>query len=436
MCNELREGSRKAHQKIVVHFRSLCNGEWLQLADNEYARSYLTLHLDEAGQYDELFQLVATNNLWAETRYKVEGDFTGYLADLERAWRWVDGTAAWNVGRQIQCALIKSSIHSLVGNLSPALLRQLIETGLWSAARVLAYIGQIPDEEKRRLALCLVSSLLPAPLVNESAVVARTINDARLRALALTDVLRISACESKPQLIEEVLRTIKAVDSYRRMEVLGTLAPELTSEYVYEALEIAHSIPAGYTRFQAMISLVIVVPEDQRRGYVLELLNSLSDITAEYEQIDVIVQLAAKFPSDVPREALERILAIKDDYLRADGLAQLAQYLPPALKQYVLQESFKLAPRITDVYARVDLLMKLKNAGIASINPEILNSALVSARLIHKPHSRAQVLRMLMTIAPDEMQESIARDAYETAQSITSWGGMAQESMQSYTIRA
>src|SRR5687767_12206219 len=144
------------------------------MADNDYARRFLCTHLAGAGWYSKLFTLVAQSNRWAEARYRVEENYLGYLTDLALAWQWAESDG-WNVGFQIRCALIESSIRSLAGHLPSDLLCQAVEASIWSPGKALTRIQEIPEERQRAEALVQIAPLLPDGLITEALKLVETL---------------------------------------------------------------------------------------------------------------------------------------------------------------------------------------------------------------------------------------------------------------------
>jgi hypothetical protein len=145
LIDELSHRTRNAHACIVKYYRQQCRGEWIKLADDAYALMYLCLHLSASGDDETVYQLVAMSNAWAEAKYAKEESYTSYLFDLNRAWQYAEAEDHWNIGRQIRCALIEGSIHSLASNITPELLALFIESQLYTPARALSQIPQISN---------------------------------------------------------------------------------------------------------------------------------------------------------------------------------------------------------------------------------------------------------------------------------------------------
>ena len=309
LVDELRRRTRDAHARIVEDYRQQCSGDWLQVAGQDYARRHLVTHLAGAERFDELFSLVAESNRWAEARYAEEESYAGYLTDLEQAWRSVEEGARWDVGRQVRCALIESSIHSLAGNILPGLLLQLVETGLWSPARALAHIPPMPDESQRAQALAEIMPILPAPLKPEALAAARGITDEGARARVLSG------------LAEHLPEALKA-------------------EAVREALAAARGITDEGARAWALSGLAEHLPEALKAEAVREALAAARGITDEGARARVLSGLAEHLPEALKAEALAAARGITAEYARARALSGVAPHLPEELRGEAMREVF------------------------------------------------------------------------------------------------
>ncbi|MCS6964817.1 MAG: ATP-binding protein, partial [Thermoflexus sp.] len=206
LVEEMSERTREAHRQIALSYIQSAGGDWRRLSeiDDGYGLRHLGAHLAAAGEWEKLHKLVAEGDEhqpWAEARYAAEGDYGGYLMDLELARRHAmreegrqDPRA---VGRQVRYALIEASIRSLAGNIPPELLIALVEKGLWKASAALGYARQVPDERHRAHALTALAPHLFEGLLQEALAAAREIRDEWARARALAELA--------PQLSEDLL---------------------------------------------------------------------------------------------------------------------------------------------------------------------------------------------------------------------------------------
>ena len=186
-----------AHRRIAEYYIRQAGGDWGRLAevDGGYGLRHLGAHLAAGGKWEELYELVALGKEkqpWAEARHAAEGNYAGYLADLDLSWRRAeeegkDAPAA--LGRQARCALIESSIHSLAGNIPPELLVAAVEKKVWEPQTALAYARQVADPGQRVQALAGLAPHLPPDLkeeaLREALAAARELGDEDARAEAL-----------------------------------------------------------------------------------------------------------------------------------------------------------------------------------------------------------------------------------------------------------
>lgn len=140
----LRTSTLGAHRKIIERLRTQCGGEWIRLVEDDYARRYLVTHLNAIAP-DEMFRLVALSDSWAKARFHKEATYVGYLNDLDVAWRFVESKDNWHIGRQIRCALIKSSLAALTQNVSGDLLKLLANSSIWSPQKVLDFVQEVAN---------------------------------------------------------------------------------------------------------------------------------------------------------------------------------------------------------------------------------------------------------------------------------------------------
>ncbi len=252
------------HRRIAERYIRLAGGDRGRLAgvDGGYGIRHLGAHLAGAGQWEDLHLLVATGaekQPWAEARYAVEGNYAGYLADLELAWRRAEEKGKEEpvaMGRQVRYALIESAIHSLAGNIPPELLVAAVEKGVWKPEAALAYARQVPDPGQRARALSGLAPHLPPDLkeqvLREALAAAQEIRDEFDRAEALSGL----APHLPPELLREALAAAQEIETDSdRARALSGLAPHLPPELLREALAAAQEIRDADDRARALSGL-------------------------------------------------------------------------------------------------------------------------------------------------------------------------------------
>lgn len=365
LTDELAHRTRGAHVRIVEHYRRKCDGDWVKLIEDDYVRTYLCLHLSASGNDETMYQLVAMSNAWAEAKYAQEESYAGYLVDLNRAWHYAETDARWDVYRQIRCALIESSIHSLTGNIRSELLALLVETKLWSPARALSHVSQIIDAQERTESLGAIVGYLPLELRAEAMVAAcstkdeffraralsiliphlpdelkteavagaRAISDKRLRALALTNLLPHVPNDLKVEVRREALAAALVVlPEDDRAPILARLGPHLPDDLKANVLTAARAISDDYWRAHVLISLLSGLSDE----LAADALVSIRAISDESVRASAWVALLPYMSAEEKAKALPTVRTISNAYDRARALTGLAPYLPDNLKAEAL----------------------------------------------------------------------------------------------------
>ncbi|MEH2393184.1 MAG: NB-ARC domain-containing protein [Nostoc sp.] len=384
-----------AHAVLLEKYRQKTeNNLWHSLPDNGYIHQHLVWHLEKAGQFEKIHQLLREesaigNNGWSEVQEKL-GQTAGYITDISRAWElaeanWNESTLPQVVGLQCRYALITASLNSLAANVSVELLIALVKNNFWTPEQGLAYALQNPDLNQKVNSLTELVNYLPPNLqdlaLQKALEAARAIPDEISRALALR-----ALADKLPEVLPEALEAARAIESkYYRALALRALADKLP-EVLPEALEAARAIESEYYCALALRALADKLPPE----LLPEALEAARAIESEYYRALALSALADKLPELLP-EALEAARAIPDETFRADALDKL----PPEL----LPEALEAARTIPDETFRADALDKLP--------PELLPEALEAARAISDETFRTDALRALADKLPEVLPEAL-----------------------------
>ena len=326
-------------------------------------------HLARAGAGPEDW-LRLVHGAWAAAGEALEGAYSLFLHDVARAWRacaaadreaTARGEPAPYLGGEVRCALVEASLHSLAGNIPPALLAALVEKGVWTPAQGLAYARQVPDTRQQAEAFEKLAPHLPEGLLLQALDTARNIGDEYARAHALAAMAPHLPQDEQPQVLDEALTAAREIqDGYWRAEALAALAPHLPEDLLEQALAAAREIGDESARAEALAALALRLTE---MGYPQEALAAAREIRDADDRAQALADLAPHLPEDEQRQVLDEALdtarKIGDESARAQALADLAPRLPPGQQPQVLAEALAAAREIEWESARAEALAAL-----------------------------------------------------------------------------
>ena len=324
LVSELTDETCRIHCRLVERYLAAWGGmdkglPGLQEAvqrgiDEGYGLRHLVAHLEASGRVEDLHRLLAVEtseqrNVWYEVKEAID-DAAGYLTDVIRAWRLVEETCAptdsehagRGIGLQCRYALITASLNSLAKNIPPALLVALVEKGIWTPAKGLAYARQVPDLEQRARALLGLAPYLP----------------------------------EREGVLREALAAAREVgNEYDRVEALVGLAPRLPEELLWEALAVAREVGDEHDRVRALVGLAPRLPEE----LLWEALAAAREIEWEPYRAEALAGLTPYLPEELLWEALAATRKIEDADDRARALAGLAPHLPETERSRAIIET-------------------------------------------------------------------------------------------------
>jgi hypothetical protein len=393
-----------AHRRIVHHYLNKWGGleqglpglrrSETRRTDEGYGLRHLGAHLLGGGETETLRRLLTLEhegrNLWF-TVQEEEGQVAVFLEDVRRLWAWAreedaraaaQGDEAPHLGAEIRCALIEASLHSLAGNIPPALLAALVEKGVWTPAQGLAYARQVPEPKQRvETFVSLVPLLLP---------------------------------EQRPQVLAEALAAVREIEWWKsaRADALAALAPHLPPDLLAEALAAARKIRDADDRADAMAALA---PRLAELGYPQEALAAAREIEKEWQRADVLAILAERLPLELLPEVLAAARDIKRESHRAEALAALAPRLPKEQREQALAEALAAARKIRDADDRARALVALAPRLAELGYPQ---EALAAAREIRDAYDHAEALAALAPHLPPQQQSQVLAEALAAAREI------------------
>lgn len=289
-------------------------------------------HLERAGGREiDLFALVG--DAWRRARNSLEGGETGFLVDVERAWRASAGIdrheaekdkIAPQLGMEIRCALCKSSVVSIASRLPPALLGALVGKKAWTPAQGLAYALSAPEDQRP---LAELGPYLSPELLHRALAATLAIEDWQVQAHQL---IALAPFLPEPMLREALPVVVPNLEKWASWGELGELAPHLSPESVRDLLAAAQGLGDWKARADAMVALAPHLSEGQLR-VAMTTARKLDDAGA---QAFVLTKLIPHLPqadrADLVAEVLNAVESAEYGQYRVNALIQLMQYLPQA----------------------------------------------------------------------------------------------------------
>ena len=484
----LARATRERHKKIAERYltawgsleRGLPKLGILEEIDEGYGLRYLTAHLEASGQVAKLHRLLALetgrgHNLWYETK-DAKNDVFGYISDVMRAWHNAEDSYhtenvvldRQNIGLQIRYALILASINSLSRNIPPNLLLSLMENGIWSPAKGLAYTRQVPDLAKRSKILTLlypffikngmnsalkealdaarkiqnvstraktffqIASSLSEPqktkVLNEALEIARDISDVSIRSLVISQIAPLLSEPQKTEVLNEILEIAGDIsDVGIRMRALLRVAPLLSepqkTEVLNEALEIARDISDVSIRSLVISQIAPLLSEPQKTEVLNEILEIAGDISDVGIRMRALLRVAPLLSepqkTEVLNETLEIARDISDVGIRMKALFRVAPLLSEPQKTEVLNETLEIARDISDVGIRMKALFRIAPLSSEPQKTEVLNETLEIAREISNKSTRTKALSKVALLFPEPQKTEVLNEALEVAGNIS-----------------
>ncbi len=460
------------HTRLLKSYKvSIDNKPWHELKkEDHYIYDFLVWHLEQAGQFDEIHNLLCEQtsegwNGWYQSREQL-GQIGGYLNDVSRAWQLAEDSYAKTkdpvfIGYQIRYALIITSLNSLAKKIPPNLLLALIESGYWPVGQGIAYARQVPNREQKSRALLNLAVNLGQSGNSEKAVrLVKEIEVEKYLAEAIVKIvpylkinsnqvaelvsivkdIKFEEYQSKAiveiapflsgDLLSKVykLAVVIKIKKYR-LEALTALAP-LLDEALEQALEILNEIDDNpRDQIKVLLSLASCIKEKSSQklllSYALEIIDK---VNSELEQA-YIIRLAApgfiEFDTDLSQQLVNRAIKLVDIRVRNDLLTDLAMYLPEVFLHQLIeidhtsksvQKKTKLQESLTFDYEyerwRIFAIARLGNG----------QKALNLAQKIKERNQRlhTKTLIELAPFLPTELKEKVQLATFGIVRSIDS----------------
>ena len=373
-------------------------------------------HLERAKRPPQEFYSLVSEG-WMRAWYKLEGTYSGFLTDIDRAWKRADKEE--NIGVQIKCSLCISSVRTLSVNFHPELMVLALKYGLFSSIQGFVMIEQCPDESQRASLLIAVASSLPNHLFDKALMLVRTIQKEPQRARALIALVPYLTPDLLGQAFE-IAQTIE--DEIWCVRALVRLAPYLSVDLLHRALETTNTIRNQSRRTYILYRLAFHLAPDLQKTTFIRAVETAQSILPELSRIRAMTALVPHLPPELQTStlhlALETVQAIWGENSRVEALTTLLPHLPPDLQTSTLHLALEKAQTISENGSRVKALTALLPHLPPDLQTSTLHLALETAQVIWGENSRVEALTALLPHLPPDLQTSTLRLALETAQSI------------------
>lgn len=426
LLEEMADRTLAAHKRIVDCLKKSCDGDWPKLIDDSYARRYLTTHLCDAAERETLFAVV-DDEAWYQAQEAQDASRTAYLNDLAQARSAAEtanesaverGEPPSVLGREIRYALASASLHTLAGNVPPALIIALVQKGLWSPEQALEVAWQNPKAETRAEAIEALAPYLPDFLLVKALAMVRDLGSESYRIEAEVELISYLPESQRDGALQDALAILPSISAPpERLAKLASRLPESLQEQVFrKVLETTtgphYQVPLGPTPLDAISQLMPHLPEQ----WLEDTLVVVRELEAQETERSgdpvarVLVELVVRLAElDHTRRAMETTLEIKSSVELADALGRLVS----CLTERQLSEALLAAQQI-DEHSLVQVLSALA----PHLSKGILRKALAIAGEIRGQTDRVKALAGLAPHLSGREREKALGQALATIENI------------------
>jgi hypothetical protein len=294
----------------------------LQTLDREqrrYTLETLAERLHQAGHFDRLRTLFASDD-WLRARYEGGGGtWDGYLADLAAACETAEG-----LDDLIRYTLIQTSLNSVSGNYPPELIAAALSAGVWKPWRALSAAAILPDRVQQ--AKVYASILKTGKLdVWEGAAAAKAGLETALKAR------------------REAERDFSGEAAM--VDALVAMAPHLPGPLLDQALEAVRKMKYPKYKADCLIALAPHCEEPARTTVLREALEAARQIDAPFFRSKALTALVDQLPS-TSAEAIQAVDCLKYDFLELAPLIELAGRLTEPQRGRLAQQACQMIQKV------------------------------------------------------------------------------------------
>jgi CHAT domain/NB-ARC domain/APAF-1 helical domain len=221
---------------------------------------------------------------------------------------------------------------------------------------ILATVERIRNETLRVELLLELLPHLPTPLYNEVLTLGRRFKNNLEKVRVLETLAAYLPEPAKEEVFRSTLLTIWDISNEReRADALIKIAPLLPKQFHTVALEIANSIKTDEIMHLKVVVILAVYLEDQEKETLLAR-NLIEILAIENEEVrmNILAEIIPYLPEHLRRQALASVKEIEDPAKQVEVLVRVIPHLPEGSRQRILTEALELVfstesnPGITD----------------------------------------------------------------------------------------
>jgi hypothetical protein len=420
------------HEKIVAYYRKGCTNweevNWDRI-EGLYPFHHLTSHLIALERFEDLYTLVVvggTQQKWAEAHFHAEDSYAGYLYDLELVWSWVTNQVGWNIGRQIRCVLLSSSIHSSVGNIVPQLLPIFIHSGRLTVESAFDAMQRMPHAGQRALALRMVAPFLTSKYIPNEKTREEMIRGAMSIANVLIDDITVDEqdrIDTHCAIVQQLPPELQAEQARRLWMGLQYLEDEeyLTTKIV----ELWRLFPESlqdqvFSWLKARETLFIDVLADLANAFspaqMVKAQRAVNQMVNGRKRILGQVQLAMGLTDEQKSNLLKMCVAIAEEYMDIIPLIDLLPHLFGTQRERAANKSWQIIQQIPDKQSAIFELGRIMPYLSATEKYQAFISVWNTALAIPLTFPIVQALFKLVDTLPEEWRDKERQHVRKLAQ--------------------
>jgi tetratricopeptide (TPR) repeat protein len=432
--------AQEQHQRIVDYYRagakSWLERDWTSIKDG-YAFRYLPYHLKQAGQHQDLCNLLTSSANWMHAKFTQHGSDEGYVTDLELALNAFDKPRLpEQLAQLVQLHTARQVIYHRASRYNDTDLRTLVWLG--GEAKAIQHARLRPSASQRFDSLWVIYSTQQAKgqppnsaLLREMWEQAQLIDSEETRIVALGKIATALAqvghrseittiiTEAKNSLkleANQIRATIESIRSVKgggwgQLEAFKEFATILVQLRLFtEAEEVVQAIADDDERANAFSRLAIALAQV---GQFVKAEQIAQSIESSWERAEVLKHLAIALAQAGQLTKAEQIArSIEQDQTKTEAFSQLAIALAQAGQ---LTKAEQIAQSIEQDQTKAEAFSQL---AIALAQAEQFTQAKKLIQKICSSGTQVEALSQLATALMQARQQSEAVEVFAEAREI------------------